>query len=473
MEEYEPAWESLERHRVPEWLKDSKFGIYFHWGPYSVPAFETEWYPHYMYRSDWEEKRGRKVYKYHKENYGDPSEFGYKDFIPEFDGKNFDAEEWATICKEAGAKFAGISAVHHDGFCMWDSELTDWNSAEMGPEVDVVGELAEAVRNEGMKFVTAFHHAHTWWYCPRIEGCDTMDPDYAGLYGPPHEEGENPPQEYYEDWRDKVIEVMDNYRPDLLWFDCGWGNAHFSKNNIYRREVLSHYYNKAIEWGKEVEVCHKKNIPIGTGLVDLERMRMEDVSEHDWITDTSVDRKAWGYVQNPEFKNPKTLVTGLADRVSKNGNLLLNVGPKPDGTIPDEPKKLLRDLGNWLKINGDAIYGSRPWRKYGEGPTKVKSKEFEDASQVTYTPKDIRFTRKENKAYVIFLDWPGNKAVIETDFGKRVSDFERGRGDYEYDIELLGSEGKLSWNRTEKGIEVVLPDEKPCDYAYTLQIKTK
>ena len=233
MREYDPTWDSLESHSIPGWFSDAKFGVYFHWGPYSVPAFGTEWYPREMYQE------GTEMHQHHVETYGDPSEFGYRKFIPDFHGDAFDPQEWATLCEDAGAQYVGATAIHHDGFAMWDSDITEWNAAEMGPERDVLGELAEAVRDRDMKFVAAFHHAWNWWYYPRKEGYDTMDPEYAGLYSQPHEEGEDPPEEYYERWRDLTNEVVEEYRPDLLWFDFGWGNAAFAAHDEYRREVVA------------------------------------------------------------------------------------------------------------------------------------------------------------------------------------------------------------------------------------------
>ncbi|WP_436927480.1 alpha-L-fucosidase [Halosimplex amylolyticum] len=477
MSEYEPTWQSLESYPIPQWFKNAKFGIYFHWGPYSVPAYGNEWYPREMYREESD------IHDHHVETYGDPSEHGYKEFIPEFHGEEFDAEEWVDLCEEAGAEYVGVTAMHHDGFALWDSDITEWNAAEMGPERDILGELAEAVRGRDMKLVAAFHHAFRWWYFPRKEGYDTMDPEYAGLYGQPHEEDENPPEEYYEEWRDLTNEVVDEYRPDLIWFDFAWGFQPFIEHDEYRRQVVSHYYNKAEEWGKEVGVAHKRQLPPGVGIVDYERSRREDLSIQAWLTDTSVDRASWGYVEDSDFKSAKTMVDGFVDRVSKNGNTLMNVGPRPDGTIPDEPANLLREVGDWLDTNSEAVYGSRPGWESGEGPTEVVSTEFEEASSISFTAEDKRFLRNGDEYYVVLMDWPSNRvATIETPLHRIVA--EKSQRQPEIDqIDLLGGPKDLDWwlseeeddgvphHDTPEALHVALPSEADnLDHAYTLRL---
>ena len=466
------TWESLDGRSTANWFRDSKFGVYFHWGPYSVPAYGSEWYPRHMY------EEGTDEYEHHREEYGDQSEFGYHEFIPEFDGENFDADRWADLCAEAGADFVGVTAIHHDGFALWESDLTEWNAANMGPERDIVGELADAVRDRDMKFVAAFHHAWNWWYYPRSGEYHTTDPEFAGLYGPPHEDGEDPPESYYADWRDKTIEVIDRYQPDLLWFDFGWGLSQFVEHDEYRREVVSHYYDRADDWEKEVGIAHKRNLPAGVGILDYERSRREDLAQQPWLTDTSVDRASWGYVDDPDFKDVRTLVTGFVDRVSKNGNTLMNVGPRPDGTIPEEAEALFRGFGDWYSTNKQAITGTRPWWTFGEGPTEVTSDEFEEASALKFTSEDVRFTRSGDSAYAILMDWPEDSvAEIQTSLHQRVT----GRGDGRADdlvapdaIELVGTDSEVDWelDRDAGVLRVKLPSEVPAglDHAYALRL---
>ena len=457
---YKPTWESLKQHPTPEWFEDAKFGIYFHWGVYSVPAFGNEWYPRRMY-IDEENQRGN-YFTYHKKNFGDHKEFGYKDFVPMFKAEKFDADEWAELFKKAGARFAGPVAEHHDGFAMWDSDLTEWDAADMGPNRDIVGEIARAVRKHGMKLVTSFHHAYNWkYYEPSYAGdYDTKDPKCSGLYPSPHEPGAPESEEFLKDWEAKVREVIDKYQPDYLWFDFGWREPTFEG---YKKSLLAYYYNKAEEWDKGVVVTYKHDhLPAGVGVLDLERGRLDTLSKDKWITDTSVDRRSWCYIKNPDYKSVNTLVDNLVDRVSKNGNLLLNIGPRPDGTIPEEQKELLLGIGKWLDVNGEAIYGTRPWAVYGEGPTKMQGGAFGERGEVVYTASDIRFTVKGNALYAICLDWPGEQVTIES-----LSRLEEANIN---SIKLLGIDKELEWSLAKEGLTIKIPDEKPCENAYTFKI---
>ncbi|MCU4974104.1 alpha-L-fucosidase [Halobacteria archaeon AArc-m2/3/4] len=481
---YDQTWNSVGRHHIPEWFHDETFGIYFHWGPYSVPAYGNEWYPREMYRE------GTDVHEHHVETYGDPAEYGYHEFIPDFHGEAFDADEWATLCAEAGADYVGITAIHHDGFALWDSDLTAWNAVEMGPERDIVGELAEAVRDRDMKFLAAFHHAANWWYYPRDEAYHTMDPDYAGLYGPPHEEGDEPPESYVERWRDLTVEVIDDYRPDLLWFDFGWGSDPFLAHDEYRRDVVAHYYNCAEEWGKEVDICHKEQLPPGVGIVDHERMRAEDVTLQPWLTDTSIDRASWGYIENSDFKSVETMVTGFVDRVSKNGNTLLNVGPKPDGTIPEGALERLRAFGDWLETNREAMSGTRPGWTFGEGPTDVTSGEFEEATSVAFTGEDVRFLRGTDEVYVVLLDWPDDGLVEVETSPRQLLSVSGHRQSRDTDASIVGApdvDVALDVAETENGgwwppeyddaqtsvLQLELPADPPngLDHAYVIRLE--
>ena len=350
-EAYANTWESLIQHPEPDWFKDAKFGIYFHWGVYSVPAHGNEWYPRRMYQ------KGNSLYDWHKQKWGDQKDFGYKDFIPMFTAENFDADEWVDLFVKSGAKYVGPVAEHHDGFAMWDSQLTDWDAKDMGPKRDIVGELAVAARKRDLKFLTSFHHAWNWRYYEFAFDYDAKDPRYAGLYGTPHHPSEKQSTEFLEDWLGKVIEVINKYEPDYIWFDFGWKDEAFDP---YKREFLAYYYNKAEKWGKEVVVSYKDDhLPLGAGVLDLERGRLDHLRKDVWITDTSIDKNSWCYIDNPDYKSVNTMVDNLVDRVSKNGNTLMNIAPRPDGTIPEDQKERLLGIGKWLKINGEAIYGTR------------------------------------------------------------------------------------------------------------------
>jgi len=471
---FEATWESLQNYECPEWFKDAKFGIYTHWGAYSVPAWENEWYPRLMYSPE-DKGRGSKFYDYHKETWGDVSEFGYKNFIPLFTAEKFNADEWADLFKKAGAQFAGPVAQHHDGFAMWDSDLTEWDASDMGPRRDILGELAEAVRKRDMRLVTSFHHAFHWrYYEPsyEIEGSDTRDPAYAGInkiYPPVHEPGTPESKAFLDNWLARVVEVIDNYQPDYLWFDFGWREPGFEP---YKKEFLAYYYNEAMKLGKEVVVTYKgEYLPEGVAILDLERGQLDTLSSKDWITDTSVGLKSWSYIDDPDYKSVNTLVDNLIDRVSKNGNLLLNVGPHPDGSIPEEQRELLLGIGAWLDVNGEAIYGTRPWIKFGEVATEMTFGHMTERKNkgLAYSAEDIRFTTKENILYAIALDWPEDGEILVKSLSDETEISTKGIKS----VSLVGSDEKLDWSRDEEGLHVTLPDEKPCENAYCLKISLK
>lgn len=418
-QKYTADWQSLRRVQTPEWMQKGKFGIYTHWGPYAVHAYgeNTTWYSYMLYRNPDGEERQHFEKKFGKLT----PEFGYKDLIPLFTAEKFDADEWADLFQKAGAKWAGPVAEHHDGFAMWDTRWSEWNAAKMGPKRDVVGELEAAVKKRDMKFVTAFHHAFHWdWYPVWDKNYDTGNPKYAGLYGQYHLPGEKRNQEFLDQWYGKIIEVIDNYSPDFIWFD-------FALDAIaegYVKDFLAYYYNHAEEADKEVVVTYKQHdlVP-GAGIRDLELGQEPNLTYNEWITDNSVDdRGAWGYAENLTFKTPNRLIDNLVDRVSKNGYLLLNVGPKPDGTIPEGARKVLLEMGAWLEINGEAIYETTPWMVAGEGPTNLGEASdigFNEAD-VEYTKEDIRFTVNGDNLYATFLDWPGEMAIIRTITGPDV-----------------------------------------------------
>jgi len=472
---YEPAWESLRRISVPQWLDEGKFGIYTHWGIYSVPAYGGCWYPHFMY------KENTKFYKYHVEHYGHPSRFGYKDFIPMFKAEKFDPDEWAELFKKAGARFAGPVAEFHDGFSMWDSEVNKWNAARMGPVRDVVGELEKAIRKRDMKFVVTFHHAENWWFYPHMTGYDTSNPQYSGLYGSVHDldadpeiwdyenwyKQKKPGREYLELWKAKIIEVIDKYKPDLIWFD---NDLRYIQEK-YKREVLAYYFNKAVEWNKEVAVLSKSpGLPPRVGIVDLERGRMDHLAYHNWITDTDIAKRGWSYIQGVEYKSATALIHHLIDNVSKNGYLLLNVGPKANGEIPEQARERLLEIGKWLEINGEAIHDTSPWMIYGEGPTKLKAAGAfsEWAGEVQFTANDIRFTVKGNALYAICLGWPGGGKEITI---KSLKPCPLLLYDYEISsVTMLGIEEELEWKLTNEGLKVKTSDKKPCEHAYVFKI---
>ena len=265
---YKPSWNSLRNHPTPQWFRDAKFGIYTHWGIYSVPACgpNVSWYPYNMYRE------GTPQHEFHVRTYGPPDRFGYKDFIPLFRAERFDPDEWAQLFKDAGARFAGPVGEHHDGFAMWDSRHSQWTAAKMGPKQDVVGRLQKAIRGAGMRFMVALHHAENWWFFPHWrKEFDTADPQFAGLYGDKHDIDlpkevyaepdiarlwprlKRPSEAFLKRWLDKTVEVIERYEPDLLWFDFGIGYV----QEHYKREMLARFYNWAESKRKEVVATYK------------------------------------------------------------------------------------------------------------------------------------------------------------------------------------------------------------------------
>jgi alpha-L-fucosidase len=467
---YKPAWNSLRTYPIPQWLRDGKFGIYTHWGIYAVPAFgpNATWYSNNVYTKPDSPQR-----KHHETTYGPLEKFGYKDFIPMFTGEKFDANEWADLFEKAGARFAGPVAEHHDGFAMWDTKWSEWNAAKMGPKRDIVGELSRAIKKRNMKFVTAFHHAENWFFFPTWDKrYDCGDPRYSGLYGEIHEKGAMPSKAFLEKWQGKIIEVIDKYEPDFIWFDFGLDLI----NEEYTKDFLAYYYNKALSQKKEVLVTYKEHdLPPGVGINDLELGQESEMTYHEWITDSTVDNgQGWGYVKGHGFKTLDNLIDNLVDRVSKNGYLLLNVGPRPDGTIPDEAKELLLGMGKWLKVNGEAIYGTTPWTIAGEGPTKLEGRKssFNERTDLKYTAEDIRFTVKDNNLYAAVLDWPGDKVLIKS----MVKPKRTWMGLYPSEIvsiTMLGDGKELKWELTKEGLVIETPKSKPCDYAFVFKIVCK
>lgn len=475
---FEENWESLVKHEDPEWFRDAKFGIYTHWGVYSVPAWGHEWYPRKMYI----EKKFRRgnYFKYHTEKWGDPAEFGYSDFVPLFTAEKFDAEEWAALFKQAGAQFAGPVAEHHDGFAMWDSDLTEWDAMDKGPKRDVVGELARAIRAQDIKFMASLHHARKWWYFEdsfrEDHRFDTQNPDLAGPYGmfpPIHEAGDAPTPAYMKAWEEKTIEVVDKYHPDLLWFDSGLERVKFWREarddfQDYKKRFLAYYYNDAAQRGQDVGVAYKHDdFPAGAGILDFERGRMDSLAPFPWLTDTSIDNVSWSHVENSDYRSANELIDILVDIVSKNGCLLLNVGPQADGSIHEDAKQTLLGMGEWLRINGEAIYGTRPWLRYGEGPTREIGGAFsERKNKVSYVPEDIRFSTKPGFLYAIAMGWSKSGELNIVSLGKD-SEFYKAIDN----ISLLGYGGELSWKVSSAQLTITLPEVQIGQHAFVYKIE--
>lgn len=455
---YEPTWDSLKHYVCPEWYRDAKFGIFIHWGVYSVPAAFSEWYPREMYQKD------KPAFKYHQDHYGPQSTFGYKDFIPSFTGEKWDPEAWAALFKKSGATYVVPVGEHHDGFPMYDCSYSDWTSVKMGPHRDVVGELFAALRKQGLKCGVSSHRAFNWdyyqeHYDPEF---DIARPEYAGLYGRTHGPKAPADPEFMDDWLARTQELVDKYEPDLLWFDFGFNRSEFEP---YRQRLAAHYYNQAQAWGKSVVLNYKNEaFPEEAAVLDIERGKLAGIRALPWQTDTSVGVKSWGYIQNEIYKSPDALVDELIDIVSKNGCLLLNIGPKADGTIPKEAEEILLSIGRWLEVNGEGVYGTRPWKVFGEGPTRVKAGSFGESKSKVFTAEDFRFATKGDALYAFCLAWP-EKELLITKLGTR----EGLCGDVA-SVEMLGSTEPLKWSQNKKGLRIKAPSTKPCEYAYGFRI---
>ncbi|GAC1663422.1 MAG: alpha-L-fucosidase [Candidatus Acidiferrum sp.] len=465
---FRPDWESLSHYQTPDWFQDAKFGIFIHWGVYSVPAFGNEWYPRNMYMKD------SKEYQHHIATYGPQSKFGYKDFIPMFKAEHFDAKEWAQLFKDSGAKYVVPVFEHHDGFAMYDSGLSDWTVAKMGPHRDTGGELAKAIREAGMHFGASSHRIeHDFFMCEgrKIES-DVNDPKNAALYGPAQlwipgrpsliDEWTSVSTAYEDDWLARDAEIVEKYHPDLMWFDWWIGEPDVRR---HLARFAAYYYNESSKNGTIGVINYKLSaMHPDSAVLDIERGQLTDIRPQYWQTDTSISNKSWGYIENDSFKSPETIVHQLADIVSKNGNLLVNIGPRSDGTIPDEARRTLLDIGSWLKVNGEAIYGTRPWRTFGEGPTKVVEGAFHDTDSKPYTPQDFRFTTKGDAVYAIELGWPSAAAVL-------IDSFPLGVGNQKISsVSLLGSASKLQYEQKADGLHIKLPAQAPGKYAYVFKI---
>jgi alpha-L-fucosidase len=350
---------------------------------------------------------------------------------------------------------------------MYDSNLSDWTAAKMGPRRDLIGELAAAVRKQWMVFGLSSHRAEHWWFFGPGMGysSDVRDAKYAGLYGPAQHRDTQPNDAFLGDWLARTCELVDKYRPQLLWFDWWIEQPSFEP---YLRAFAAYYYNRAAEWRTGVAVNYKhRSFADGSAVLDIERGQLAGIGPRFWQNDTSVSRNSWGYVHDQDYKTAADLIGDLADVVSKNGALLLNIGPRPDGTIPQEEVELLERIGEWLALNGEAIYDTRPWSVFGEGPTEVVEGSFADTKRSTFTPRDIRFTTNGETLYAILLGWPESGEAVVQSLGTNLRLYQKPV----HSVELLGHVGTLRFSRTARGLRVKLPGEKPCRYAWVLKIR--
>jgi alpha-L-fucosidase len=467
---YSPDWESLRHYEIPDWFKDAKFGIFIHWGVYSVPAFGSEWYPRLMYQL------GSSENKHQIAAYGPLTQFGYKDFIPRFKAEHFDPNQWAELFKESGAKYVVPVFEHHDGFAMYDSGLSDWTAVKMGPHRDVYGELAKALRERGIRLGASSHRIEHDFFLDggRKLASDVNNPEYAAFYGPAHawleskksllEDWTYVSNEYLDDWLARDAEIVEKYNPDVVYFDW-WIGQPVARTHVAK--FAAFYYNYAANRGKIPVINYKLSaMEEHSAVLDIERGQLSDIRPLYWQTDTSISNKSWGYIENDNFKSPEVILDQLIDIVSKNGNLLVNVGPRSDGTLPEEVQAILREVGAWLKINGEAIYGTRAWTKFGEGPTTIVEGSFHDTDAKEFTSQDFRFTTQGNSLYAIELEWPDSgEAVIHSLNASTLT------GQKIVSLTLLGQPTPVTWQVKSDGLHIHLPAQKVGKYALAFKIE--
>ncbi len=459
-----------QNYTIPEWFANDKLGIFIHWGVYAVPAYGSEWYARWMYQE------GSKINKYHEQTYGSIEEFGYKDFIPMFKAERFDATAWAKLFKESGARYVVPVAEHHDGFAMYNSAFNEWNAVEMGPKIDVIGELSKAIKAEGLVFGLSSHRAENpWFYGEGMKTpSDVRDSDVS-LYGQRlpqvggvgmtaycgENEGSN--EESREQWLMHIYELIDLYQPELIWFDWTVGKYPFQPT-FYK--FMAYYYNTALDWGKEVVVNTKVGFSDQSQVFDIERGKSDRIRRYAWQTDTSIGKKSWSYTPDEVNKTPNHIIDDFVDIVSKNGNLLLNIGPKVDGTITDEQQAVLCELGAWLGVNGEAIYDTRAWVRWGEGDNAGTSGYMTDGEASHYTAQDIRFTCNGNTLYATTLEWEDGGDVLIRSLAPSC-----GKDLKVTYVSMLGSEEAIEWKQDADGLLINFPQRRPSEYAHSFKIE--
>lgn len=448
---FKDDWESLSHYGIPDWYARAKFGLFVHWGVYSVPAFHNEWYSREMYQ------KGSRTYAHHRKTYD--RDFGYKDFIPQFKAEHYNPKEWAELFAESGARYVTPVGEHHDGFKMYPSELCEWNAVNMGPKRDVYGELKKELTDRGIKYCSSSHRAEHYWFMNggrNIPGSDVQDERYREFYGPsvakskgdPSRRPEGsivPSQAWLEDWLASTCELVDVNRPYTIYFDW-WVRQHAFRP--YMKKFLAYYYNRSREWGMEVCVFYKwDGVMYHCAVLDIERGQLAAINPRPWQNDTAIAKNSWGYTQGNDFKTPYELICNLIDVVSKNGCLMLNVGPKADGTICPEEAAVLREIGKWLQINGEAIYDTSPYKIFGEGPSNCGGSFHEKFS---FTKKDFRFTYKPDALYVFAL-MPNQKNIYRL---KTLGSKDDALNYQILGVSLLGRNCNVSFTQTNDYLEL-------------------
>jgi alpha-L-fucosidase len=464
---FEPSWDSLKQnYKVPDWFIGAKFGIFLHFGIFSVPAHQSEWYEMFMYAGGDDNtlkamRNQDTLLPWHTAHFGPPDKFGYKDFIPMFKAEKFDADAWALLFKRAGARYVVPGAQHHENFAMWDSEVTPFNAMQMGPKRDVIGELAKAVRKQGMKLGLANHGIENFQFINpppdlaarlKAEKVDLFDPKWADFYNYA-DRSDAACQKFLVNWYERNVELIDKYHPDLLYFDNGIDQRYLDPLKL---SIAAYYYNRAKSWGKEVSLTTKKaafsptdkNTETIGSIIDFEGRTPKGIRTGSWQEDRPVG-SSWGYVTGMRINSSDVVISWLVEAVSKNGSLLLNVSPMADGTIPQEQQNTLLGVGKWLETNGEAIYDTHSWIKFEE-----------TGKQHTY------FTVKGDVLYAILSGKAHGSHLIITSLAQG----QAPSGTITSVTMLGGGKKPLSFSQDSMGLKVKLPASARADGIYTLKI---
>ena len=451
---FSDTWESLSDYTVPKWYEKLRFGIFIHYGVFTVPAYDNEWYARNMYVKD------SVAYKHHIETYGKHTEFGYKDFIPMFKAENFDADRWAKTFKEAGAQYVVPVAEHHDGFQMYETELSSYNAADMGPCMNYLGLLKESFEKQDIIFGTSSHRIEHFFF---LGDGREFDSDIKGefkrgeLYWPSEKAPKDfdaadgdcvPTEEFMQDWLVRSCEIVEKYQPNIMYFDWWIQRVELKP---YLRKFLAFYYNKAAEWGKEVVVNYKHDaIPFGIAVPDIERGQLASQKPYRWQSDTAMCFNSWCYTVGNKYKEAKDILCDIIDIASKNGTMLLNIGPKADGTFSDEETEILKEIGEWMSVNHEAIFDTKPYRTFGEGPTAIVEGGFQDGNVKEFSSADFRFLAGKGCIYIIALR-------PDADGEYNVKSFAKKQGSFNSSIASItnpGKEEKLSFEHLEDGLHI-------------------
>ncbi len=455
---FRPEWESLVKVGVPEWFSRSRFGIFVHWGVFTSEEFANEWYPRNMYIKDSPE------WKHHIEKYGPHCETGYKDYVDRFKGEKFDPDEWLEIFKRSGARYVIPVGEHHDGFQMYKSIISHWNAAEKGPCRDIVGELKKSSEKNGIHFGVSSHRFEHWWF---LGNGRAFDSDIKGefergdLYWPSNPEPDNvmdfdehpaPSEEYMQDWLIRTCEIVDRFAPEVIYFD--WWIAQKALKP-YVKKAAAYYYNVMAAKGLKGVIISKNDcFAPGAAIRDIERGGLANSAPYIWQSDTPICHGSWGYVKNASYKSSLDVVRELIDIVSKNGNLLLNVGPKADGTICDEEKEVLLGVGRWLDSNGEMIYGTTPYKLFGEGSVNREEGGFKDLTGLEYTSSDFRFTEGNGNIYAAAMKPAEDGKYLIRSFAKNGEDGSASYKGIISNVSVLGGKAGIEWEHTESGLKI-------------------